>query len=83
MATKSKKYNGNGKDDDKWPYGPRNYYMFAAAMLVIIVGFFSLAKGSITLAPILLVLGYCVLLPMALIMKGKPDKGETAQPDQP
>ena len=83
MATKSKKSNGNGKGEDKWPYGTKNYYLFAAAMLAIIIGFFTLAKGSITLAPILLVLGYCVLLPMALIMKGKPEEGETAQPDQP
>ena len=83
MATKSKKSNSNSKDEIKWPYGTKNYYLFAAAMVVIIVGFFALAKGSITLAPILLVVGYCVLLPMALIMKGKPEEGETAQPDQP
>ena len=83
MATKSKKSNGNGKEEVKWPYGTKNYYLFAAALVVIIVGFFALAKGSITLAPILLVLGYCVLLPLALILKGRPDEGDTAQPDQP
>ena len=83
MATKSKKSNNEHKDEIKWPYGTQKYYLFAAAMVAIIVGFFALAKGSITLAPILLVVGYCVLLPMALIMKGKPEEGETAQPDQP
>ena len=83
MATKSKKSNNEHKDEIKWPYGTKNYYLFAAAMVVIIVGFFALANGSITWAPILLVVGYCVLLPMALIMKGKPEEGETAQPDQP
>ena len=83
MATKSKKSNGGGQEESRWPYGAKNYYLFAAAMVVIIVGFFALAKGSITWAPILLVVGYCILLPLALILKGRPDEGDRAQPDQP
>jgi len=35
----------------------------------IVVGFITLASGSITLAPILLVLGYCVLIPVGLLVK--------------
>jgi hypothetical protein len=46
-------------------------------MLSIIVGYIALGQGSITLAPILLVLGYCVLVPVSLIIKGDPDQDES------
>jgi hypothetical protein len=36
---------------------------------VIVIGYLVLATGSITLAPILLVLGYCVLVPVAIIYR--------------
>ncbi len=82
MATKAKKNaNGNG-EETKWPYGKKNYIVFALALLVIIVGFYTLSTGSITLAPILLVLGYCVLLPIALIIKGKPEEDDSPQANQ-
>lgn len=68
MAKKDKK---EGKARFEWPFGPRNYLIFAIGILVIIVGYISLAAGSITLAPILLVLGYCVLIPVSIILNGK------------
>ncbi len=37
------------------------------ALAAIVVGYVALARGSISLAPALLVLGYCVLIPIALI----------------
>ena len=82
MAVKSKKSSPQIGDEVKWPYGTRNYIAFAVALAVIVVGFITLGKGSITLAPILLVLGYCVLLPIALIIKGKPEEHDAPQPDQ-
>jgi hypothetical protein len=48
-------------------FGSRNYAALGAALLSISLGFALLAHGSITLAPILLVLGYCVLVPYGLI----------------
>jgi len=33
----------------------------------IVLGYVFLARGSISLAPALLVLGYCVLVPIALV----------------
>ena len=47
----------------------KNYAIMGAGLATIIVGFISLASGSITLAPILLVLGYCVLIPVGLLVK--------------
>lgn len=85
MAQKTKQTSARPKkrgDDIKWPFGPKNYIVFAAALVVIIVGYISLGQGSITLAPILLILGYCVLVPLAIWIKGKPEKApaETEQP---
>jgi len=56
----------------RWPFGPRNYMVFALAIVIIIIGYISLGQGSITLAPVLLVLGYCVLIPVSLIIKSHP-----------
>lgn len=50
-------------------FGMKNYVIGAAGLLSIILGFLSLYKGSITLAPILLVLGYCIIVPIALLIK--------------
>ncbi|NNF06206.1 MAG: hypothetical protein HKN21_05560 [Candidatus Eisenbacteria bacterium] len=47
-------------------FGSRNYAALGAALVSILLGFFVLSRGSITLAPILLVLGYCVLVPYGL-----------------
>lgn len=67
----------NGNGELKWPFGPKNYILFAIALVVIIVGYISLGQGSITLAPILLILGYCILVPLAIWIKGKPENGST------
>ncbi len=47
-------------------FGPRNYAVLGAALAAIVIGFVLLSRGSITAAPILLVLGYCVLVPYGL-----------------
>jgi len=49
--------------------GTRNYAFLGAGILSIIVGYITLAMGSITLAPILLVLGYAVFVPLGLMLK--------------
>jgi hypothetical protein len=68
-----------GEDRFKWPFGPRNYILFAIGLLVIIVGYISLSAGSITMAPVLLVLGYCVLIPLSIIIKGRADISEAEE----
>ena len=39
-----------------------------SGVLTVAVGYYLLAQGSITAAPLLLVLGYVVLLPLAIIL---------------
>lgn len=79
MATKRKKTDGQSDREVKWPFGTRNYIAFAIAMIVIILGYITLGQGSITLSPILLVLGYCVLIPIALILRDPALKEETSE----
>ncbi len=47
-------------------FGPKNAIYAAAGSVSLVVGYWLLAQGSITLAPLLLVLGYVVLLPLAI-----------------
>jgi len=49
-------------------FGPVNLALLSGAALALIGGYVLLAQGSDTAAPILLVLGYCVLLPLGLIL---------------
>jgi len=51
------------------PFGRKNYIIFGLAALVILAGYLALSKGSITLAPILLLLGYLVLIPIGILAK--------------
>ena len=44
---------------------PRLYWGLAAAALLL--GFADLARGGETIAPILLVIGYCILVPLAIL----------------
>jgi len=46
-----------------------NAAWIGAGVVSIAIGFFLLAQGSETIAPVLLVLGYCVLLPIGIIKK--------------
>ena len=45
----------------------RGLLWWGLALLVIVGGFADLARGGETIAPILLAVGYCVLIPMAIL----------------
>jgi len=55
-----------------------NYILFGAALLVIALGFVLLAGGSITMAPLLLVVGYAVLVPLAILYRPRAGAGRSA-----
>ena len=58
-------------------FGKTNLLFFAIGLGLIILGFIALAQGpwdsfsSLTIAPVLLVLGYCVIIPLAILYKKK------------
>lgn len=46
----------------------KNLVVIACGIVLIALGFVSLSAGSITLAPILLVAGYCVVVPVGIMV---------------
>ncbi|MFM7230728.1 MAG: hypothetical protein ACKOC6_12515 [bacterium] len=58
-------------------WGTMNSVLLAVGVAVLVVGYMSLSKGSLTLAPVLLTAGYCVLIPASLLVRGTgPNPGE-------
>ena len=54
-----------------------NTVLLGLGVSVLVVGYVALSKGSITLAPVLLVVGYCGLIPAYLLLRGPGhDSGE-------
>ncbi|HLQ66314.1 MAG TPA: hypothetical protein VK123_03675 [Candidatus Limnocylindrales bacterium] len=51
------------------PFSRKNYIIFGLAAITVVAGYIALSKGSITLAPILLLLGYLVLIPWGILAK--------------
>jgi hypothetical protein len=47
-------------------FGRRHAVALAAAILCLTAGYWLLSRGSTTAAPLLLVLGYCVLFPVGV-----------------
>ena len=60
-----------------WAFNNTNYLIFLVGILLIVGGYIIMAMGevdsfqSITLAPIMLFLGYVVVIPLALIYRSK------------
>tara|TARA_B100001057_G_scaffold209696_2_gene210389 strand:- start:4067 stop:4279 length:213 start_codon:yes stop_codon:yes gene_type:complete len=58
-----------------WPYKRKNYVLFGVGVFVIIVGYLIMYTGdvnsfqSLVISPLLLLLGYVVIIPLALLKK--------------
>ena len=58
-----------------WSFHKTNYYLFIGGILLIILGYLIMAYGkvnsfqSLTLAPVILFIGYIILIPSALIYR--------------
>jgi hypothetical protein len=48
--------------------GQKNVLLLMAGIIIIVIGYLLLGRGSITAAPLLLVLGYCVVVPLSIIL---------------
>jgi drug/metabolite transporter (DMT)-like permease len=58
-------------------WGVLNGVTLGLGVAVLVAGYVALSRGSRTLAPVLLVLGYCVLIPSSLLLRArKPISGE-------
>ena len=58
-----------------WPYKRKNYLLFGFGVFVIIVGYLIMYLGdvnsfqSLVISPLLLLTGYLVIIPLALLYK--------------
>jgi hypothetical protein len=52
-------------------WGRLNSLLLGLGLAVLVLGYVALARGSITLAPLLLVGGYCGLIPASLLLRGR------------
>jgi hypothetical protein len=57
-----------GPSSARLRFGRRNILFLGAALVALVAGYALLAGGSTTVAPMLLVLGYCVLFPLGLAL---------------
>jgi hypothetical protein len=55
--------------DIGFSWGMTNSVLLGLGVAALIAGYLALARGSITLAPILLVSGYCGLIPASLLWR--------------
>ncbi len=58
-----------------WPYKRKNYLLFGVGVFVIIVGYLIMYLGevnsfqSLVISPLLLLVGYLVIIPIALLIR--------------
>ncbi len=58
-----------------WPFGKKNYQLFGLGVAMIVFGYILMYTGetssfqSIVLSPIILVAGYCVVIPVSIMIK--------------
>jgi hypothetical protein len=88
MAKIEKIKQARKKKEEMFPFDRTNYMILLAGVAVIILGYLALSEKTVegflplTAAPILLVLGYCVIIPIGIMYRGKtrpPDSPETPQ----
>lgn len=65
---------GPAYEQSRLVLGPLNYGLMGGGLLSILVGFALLAARDISLAPFLLVLGFCVLIPAGLLVERVPGR---------
>ena len=58
-----------------WPFNTKNYLLFIIGLVVIIFGYTLMYTGetssyqSIVVAPIILIVGYCIIIPLSIMIK--------------
>jgi len=52
-------------------WGALNSVLLGLGVVILVAGYVALSKGDITLAPLLLVSGYCGLIPASLLIRGR------------
>ena len=60
-----------------WSFGKINYLLFGIGLCVIMFGYIIMATGeteslqSVKIAPLILIVGYCIIIPASILIKPK------------
>lgn len=71
QGSKMKVQRRPAETDLGFAWGPSNGLLLAVGVVVLTAGYVALSRGSMTLAPILLVLGYLVFIPASILWRGR------------
>ncbi|OUW20629.1 MAG: hypothetical protein CBD21_03380 [bacterium TMED161] len=53
-----------------WPFGRKNYLLFLIGVVTIVFGYVLMyLTADIVWAPVILVIGYCVIIPISIMIK--------------
>ena len=79
------KTSSKAKLNETFPLEKENYIILGIGLLVIVLGYLALSGNTVegfsqlTVAPILLVFGYCVIIPVGIMYRKKEKKDSAAQ----
>lgn len=59
------------KERNRINLGPLNYLLLLVAAIILIAGYFIMSLNEISISPVLLILAYVVIIPIALLVPGK------------
>ncbi len=85
----AKKVIKKGKTDVIFPLEKENYIILGIGLVVIILGYIALSGNTVegfsqlTVAPILLVIGYCLIIPFGIMYRRKQKAPEARKPIEP
>ena len=68
---KSRAQRRPAETDLGFSWGMANGVLLGLGVAVLAAGYLALARGSTTLAPLLLVLGYLGLIPASIVLRGR------------
>ena len=87
-TTKAKKPVTKQKKEITFPFDKQNFMIIGAGIAVIIIGYIIMSQNSVdgflptVVAPIVLLLGYCVIIPYGILRRSSVESGTTVAADQ-
>ena len=88
IQAKAKKSSVKQKKEMTFPLAKKNFIIIGIGIIDLILGYIFLAQDSVSgfaptvIAPILLVLGYCVIIPYGILKKPKSELGNTSDTEE-
>jgi Protein of unknown function (DUF3098) len=85
-TSKSKKTGLKGKREISLPLEKENFIIIGLGIIVLVIGYILMSGNSVdgflptVISPILLVLGYCVIIPYGILKKPKKREPEIPHP---